>query len=140
MPMYLYKCPTCARKREVLLKLAELDTAVVLCPQDNFPMNRQICAPAVVGDYAPYECPVTGKMIEGRKAHQENLARTGCRILEPGETDAHRRSLAQADVDLDNRVEATVDEFIAKLPGDKRDKLAAEMDGGLTTELARSSL
>jgi hypothetical protein len=101
-------------------------------------MNRQICAPAVIGDYAPYECPVTGKMIEGRKAHEENLKRTGCRILEPGEAEAHKRSLAQADVDLDNRVEATVDEFIAKLPGEKREKLAAEMEGGLTAEIVRN--
>jgi hypothetical protein len=32
--------------------------------------------PRVIGDYAAYECPVTGKMIEGRKAHQENLIAT----------------------------------------------------------------
>lgn len=45
----------------------------------------------VSSDYEAYDCPVTGKMIEGRAAHRENLKRTGCRILEKGEgRDAER--------------------------------------------------
>lgn len=42
--------------------------------------------PQIVSDYAAYECPVTGNMIEGRAAHRENLKRTGCRLYEKGET------------------------------------------------------
>lgn len=42
-------------------------------------------APMVVSDYSTYECPVTGKPIEGRAAHNENLKRHDCRLLEKGE-------------------------------------------------------
>jgi len=46
----------------------------------------------VVSDYSGYECPVTGKWIEGRAAHRENLKQTGCRLLEKGEAEqSHRR-------------------------------------------------
>lgn len=48
-------------------------------------------APQISPDYAAYDCPVTGRMIEGRRAHRENLKQHGCRVLEPGETEQHRR-------------------------------------------------
>lgn len=41
--------------------------------------------PAVFGDYAAYQSPATGKMIEGRRAHRDDLARSNCRIIEKGE-------------------------------------------------------
>lgn len=46
----------------------------------------------ITQDYKPYECPVTGKMIEGRAAHRENLKQTGCRILEKGEREHNERT------------------------------------------------
>lgn len=39
----------------------------------------------ILRDIDGYTCPVSGKWIEGRAAHRENLKRTGCRIFEPGE-------------------------------------------------------
>lgn len=36
-------------------------------------------------DYQGYDCPITGRFIEGRAAHRENLKRHGCRNLEKGE-------------------------------------------------------
>lgn len=39
----------------------------------------------IAPDYKAYECPVTGKLIDGRTEHRENLKRTGCRLLEKGE-------------------------------------------------------
>ena len=33
----------------------------------------------------PYVSPVTGKVIEGRAARREDLARTGCREVDPSE-------------------------------------------------------
>lgn len=53
---------------------------------------RRPTGPILLGDYEAYDCPVTGKMIEGRYAHNENLKRQGCRLLEPGESrDAIKR-------------------------------------------------
>lgn len=50
------------------------------------PMNANGLRVMVSSDYEAYECPKTGRMIEGRAAHRENLKRTGCRVYEAGET------------------------------------------------------
>lgn len=137
MPVHDYKCQTCFRRREVFLKIADLNSTVYC--QCGQPMLRQMAAPYVRGDYPAYECPVTGKMIEGRAAHEENLRRTGCRILEPGETENYKRECVAAEERLDRSLEETADRFIAGLPTEKRDRLAAEMEGGLTTTIERSA-
>lgn len=138
MPLYLYKCPTCAAQRDIFKPIAELDR-VENCHKCNFAMNRQIVAPMVKGDYPGYTCPVTGTWIEGRRAHEENLKKHGCRILEAGETENVRRSRAQEDAALDAAVEATVDQFVAELPAAKREKLVAEVEGGFTADVVRTT-
>lgn len=107
------------------------------CLQCGSLMNRQICAPAVRGDYAGYSCPITGKWIEGRRAHQENLKQHGCRVLEPGETEGTKRARAAADAALDKSVEQTVDKFVETLPTAKRERLFAEVEGGLDVAIER---
>ncbi len=56
------------------------------------PKRGDFCTPIVLGDYEAYDCPITGKMIEGKAAHRENLKRNNCRLLEKGESrDQHKR-------------------------------------------------
>lgn len=138
MPMYDYRCATCGRKEERVLKIAELDQ-IQSCSNCGFAMNRLISAPYVRGDYAPYQCPVTGKLIEGRVAHENNLKLHNCRIYEPGETAAATRYRARAEEEFDKKIEATADELIYNLPGDKKDKLAAEMEAGVTVDIVRTA-
>ncbi len=138
MPMYLYGCPVCNAKREVFKPLAEIDRAET-CAKCSFAMNRLITAAAVYGDYPAYKCPVTGNIIEGRKAHIENLARTGCRVYEPGETEAIRRRAKEADEALLEKMADTVEETIHKMPVEKRDKLAGELEGGMGLSVNRST-
>ena len=53
---------------------------------NSTPDNRSDLAfPYVRGDLKPYVSPVTGKVIEGRAARREDLARTGCREVDPSE-------------------------------------------------------
>lgn len=47
--------------------------------------EAQAAAPGVVRDYKAYRSPATGKMVEGKRAHRDDLARSGCRIIERGE-------------------------------------------------------
>lgn len=49
------------------------------------PPDERERGPAVFGDYKPYRSPATGKVIEGRRAHRDDLARSGCRLIERGE-------------------------------------------------------
>ena len=46
---------------------------------------RRVDGPYVVGDYAPYKCPITGNIIDGKREHAKNLEKHGCRVHEKGE-------------------------------------------------------
>jgi hypothetical protein len=91
------------------------------------------------GDYPDYNCPVTGKLVSGAAAHRENLARTGSRILEPGETAAAARIRAEGDAQVDTLIDRSVDQFYDALPGAKREVLANELAAGLTPTIERLS-
>lgn len=139
MPIYSYACVVCGHKHDVVKSIADLDR-MERCLKCEYPMQRQICAPAVVGDYAGYECPITGKWIEGRRAHEENLKKHNCRVLEPGETEQVSRYHQRAEQQFDKAVEATAEEFIEKLPTQKREKLVAEVEHGIDAAVTRTSL
>ena len=138
MPIYRYRCSACCRGLEVFKKIADIDS-ITECPQCKFPMNRQICAPAVRGDYPGYDCPITGKWIEGKRAHIENLKQHGCRVYEPGETESFKRQKAAEEAAFDAQIEATAEQFVMALPTAKREQLAAELDNGLDVEFTRTA-
>jgi|TARA_R100001530_G_C4215585_1_gene128573 hypothetical protein len=47
--------------------------------------KKRVDGPYVQGDYAPYECPITGNIIDGKREHAQNLEKHGCRVHEKGE-------------------------------------------------------
>jgi|TARA_R110002020_G_scaffold7239_1_gene30647 hypothetical protein len=47
--------------------------------------QERVAGPYVQGDYKPYECPITGNIIDGKKEHAQNLEKHGCRVHEKGE-------------------------------------------------------
>ena len=59
----------------------------VLAARHNSEPNKRsdLPFPYIRGDLPPYRSPVTGKIIEGRAARREDLARTGCREVDPSE-------------------------------------------------------
>lgn len=61
----------------------------------------------VTGDYPGYDCPVTGKWIDGKREHEENLKRHGCRLIEKGEKDAMIKRKKEDAEDLTRRMEHT---------------------------------
>jgi putative FmdB family regulatory protein len=141
MPIYDYRCPTCTTRREVFKKIAEIDKPE-RCPKCAFFMERQLSAPIVRGDIAAYDCPITGKRIEGRRQHEENLKRHGCRVLESGESEAaarYKSSAAAAQVEEDIEIDTTVEQFVEALPTAKREQLAAEIQSGLDIDISRST-
>lgn len=136
MPVYAYKCTSCGSEFDKFLPLSQYKTPQ-FCECGKL-AEKQVTAAAVVPDYAPYTCPVSGKLISGRREHEENLKRHGCRVLEPGESAAAAARSAAEDAALDKAVDATTEEFIAKLPAEKKDKLAAEVEHGVDVAFTRT--
>ena len=135
MPLYAYKCPSCGSAFEKFLRLADYDL-----PQTctcGATAAKQLAAPAIRADYAGYPCPVTGAWIEGRRAHEENLKKHGCRVLEPGETEIARRNHAASEAEFDRQIEQTAEQFVAGLSSQKLETLASEMQAGVTATVVR---
>ena len=134
MPVYEYKC-SCGKRFDRYLRLADYDKPQTCeCGQVAV---KQLSAPAVRGDYAGYSCPVTGKWIEGRRAHEENLARHGCRVLESGETEQAKRNAAAADDALAERFAETAVSIVEQMPSAKREQLGREIQSGLDVSVER---
>lgn len=136
MPVYSYRCPSCHASTLAVRKI-EARHDLLSCVACGDPMEKQIDAPYVQGDFQPYQCPITDKWILGRKEHTENLARHNCRVFEPGEREENTRRGAALDAAEEAAIDATIEKEILSLPNAKREKLAAEMDAGITAEVVR---
>lgn len=138
MPTYCYKCktPGCEEEFDRYLPLARYDEEQG-CPGCLQPAEKVLTPVRVIGDYAPYNCPITGQRIDGRKAHLENLKRHGCRIIEPGEKEDVDRKKARTEKELDKNVERSVEQFIDALPVEKKNRLMAEAEAGVTLKAER---
>lgn len=138
MPNYSYKCPN----KHITHKFSTiaLYQPSVNCPECGELAQRHITqAPMgfVQANFAPYDCPITGKIIDGRRAHEENLSRHECRILEPGERENVTRRRQAEDAAFDAAVEKTAEEFVEKLSGEKREQLGRELESGADISVSR---
>lgn len=138
MPVYDYKCPVCDRRQEIVKKIADLDR-LEHCPRCLSTMNRQVVAPMIRPDYPGYNCPITGEWIEGRAAHEANLKKHGCRVMEDGEKDAAISAAKAQEESFLESVGETAARFVAQLPSDKQERLAAEIDAGVGLSVERST-
>ncbi len=82
------------------------------------PHRSDFPTPRVSGDFAAYDCPITGKSIEGRVAHEENLKRHDCRILESGEKEDNARNKRDAIEAEDKRRDAAIDGIVDAVAND----------------------
>ena len=137
MPIYAHRCSLCGYRRDVFARVADRET-----PQEcqcGATMDRVITAAHVAPDYAGYSCPRTGQWIEGRRAHAENLARTGCRLLESGETAQYsKRREAEDDAFFESIAESAA-KTVANMPPEKQEKLANELSHGVDVAFTRES-
>jgi putative FmdB family regulatory protein len=137
MPTYDFQCSGCGHMaRDVIRSLAEYGSPCA-CPVCETPMRQLLSAPHIVMDYPGYTCPVTGTWVEGRAQHRENLKRQGCRVLEPGETEAVRRGKRQSDEVLDKQLDETADQLLASLPSREVEHLCNAVADGMTATVER---
>src|SRR5690349_1213908 len=135
-PIYEFSCARCGGYPTTAYRKIDERHEGPLCSCGDR-MELLISAPYVAPDYAGYRCPITDKWIEGRKAHEENLRRHGCRVYEPSEKDEAIKRREAADKELDDKIGDTVDRTIASWDARKRDKLAAEMEAGVDAQIVR---
>jgi len=115
MPLYEYLCSDHGAFCEIRTIANRHDPAYCPICQGLSPKGI-LTPPRVVGDYPGYVSPATGKWIEGRAAHEEDLKRSGCHILAPGELEDVRKERAQAEQALDSAIEQTTAELYNSLP------------------------
>lgn len=107
MPLYEYRCLTSGDRFERFLRLE--DYQVPQFCNCNSPGIRLISRPMISIESVEYDCPITGKMITSKLAHEENLKLHGCRVQETGEKEAAERFRADQDKALDASIEETVE-------------------------------
>lgn len=134
MPLYEYKCD-CGKRFDLMLPLARYDEPQV-CECGKTAV-KQLSAPAIRADYAGYSCPISGQWIEGKKAHEANLRKHGCRVLEAGETSAVTRRRQADDTAFENKIAETAAEFVETLPSAKREQLGRELENGADITVVR---
>lgn len=126
MPLYSTQCPACGMRGSIFRSIqARNDTETCIC---GVRRERVLDAPRVFGDLEAYECPVTGKRIDGWKEHQNNLARHGCRVLEPGEREGKIKETQQS---INRAIDAVGESFgrlAASLPAEHQAILGSAME------------
>lgn len=134
--IYTIQCPWCLRTEDIVRTVNTRDDDLPWC--HNRSMKRIITATSVfVQPDVHYTSPVDGRAITNRQQHLEELARTDTIVYEPGIKQDQERNAALREQRLERSVEHTVDETIATMPADKRERLAAEMEGGLAADVTR---
>ena len=99
MPLYSYRCEKCDQVFDEFRKYEDRDHAPEHC--DGAKVSRIFTVPMIASEektYPRYESPATGRWVQGRREHIEDLARSGCRIKEPGESDAYRKKVASGEL------------------------------------------
>ena len=136
MPLHDFECQACSYVYEKFVQHSELYSQ--RCPKCQQPVQHVFLSSAQVhGDLSGYTCPVTGKWIDGRKAHSENLKRQGCRVLETGEREALQRARAKEEAQFDRNLDRTIDSALESMPARKREKLFEEVAAGANISIDR---
>jgi putative FmdB family regulatory protein len=113
MPVYEYRCSE-GHIFERILPVAEY-LAPQFCDCGERGQKVILHAPRIFGDYEGYESPATGAWVEGRRAREEDLRRSGCRPYESGEREEMIKRQDANERQLDKVVDTVVDNTLQEL-------------------------
>lgn len=74
--------------------------------------SAALTGPLVIPDLPSYQSPVTGKLIEGRRARREDLKQNHCIEYDPGMKDDAARRRAESDAKLDTVLNESLERMI----------------------------
>jgi len=127
MPLYDIKCGE-GHQEERHIPLADFSEPIICtCGARAF---RMISKPMFMVDHTGYTCPVTDRWIGSKAQHRENLARTGSRVLEAGETDLAVKRRAESEAAFDKSIDETVEREIDSWDSSKKETLHNELVNG----------
>jgi predicted nucleic acid-binding Zn ribbon protein len=136
MPLYDIQCSKSGITFERMIPLANFEEPIICAC--HAPAKRLISRPLISVDNTGYNCPVTGKWVGSRREHRDNLARQGCRVLEPGEKDLNSKRREQEEAAFERKIEDTVERTIESYPSAKKEQLHNELvNGGLDVAVER---
>lgn len=135
MPLYTYQCEECDKRFEQVHPMGK-SSAQQLCPCGGWGF-RIIMPTRIIRDAADYQCPVTGKLISGRAAHEENLKRTGSRVYEPSEKGIMLKNKAKGEAQFDKSIEDSVERQFDAMPSAKKERLSNELLSGADVAVVR---
>ena len=83
----------------------------------NYGKNRSdLPSPHISGDYKAYACPITGNIIDGKREHNANLEKHGCRIHEKGEfEDVKKHGQNRINAEMDKAIDKSVDAIATQI-------------------------
>lgn len=114
MPIYEYSCVECGVRLSEYRKVDRRDEPPSHCDAVTF---RVMSKPWVRGDLEPFVSPASGKLINSRVQRDEDLARTGSFMNEPGvrqEIARTNEALRERDfVPMAASVDQTVRDFVS---------------------------
>ncbi len=74
-----------------------------------------------------YDCPITGKPIRSKHAHEENLKLHGKHVLEKGELEDAKQTRAQIEADFEDKLCETAAQLVHDLPEPMKQALEQEL-------------
>lgn len=138
MPIYAYQCQN-GHTFDRYLTVAKYDTPQTCsCGAAG---QRVISVPMLIirSPDICYDSPIDGRPITSMAARQEDLARSNCVPYDPDIKQDYQRRIEREEARVEANVDDTVERTIAAMPARKREKLAAEMEGGMGVETVRET-
>lgn len=137
MPLHDERCLKCGVIEERFIPIEELDDEKVHSCGGimervflKFPFS-------IVQPDISYESPIDGRVINSKHAREEDLARSDCVPYEPSLKSYQAKREQESEAALEKAMEQTVEAEIYSMPARKREKLVAELEGGMTADAVR---
>lgn len=114
MPLYDYRCSR-GHVFEGFSTIAARHHRLCSC---GVPAELVILhAPRVFGDLPGYQSPIDGRWVEGRRARNEDLKRSGCRPYEGFESESKQMARTQKENEdkLDHQIDVAVEQTLTDL-------------------------
>lgn len=86
-----------------------------------------------------YLSPIDDRPITSKQARLQDLARSNCVPYDPDQKQDYTRRIEAQEAALEKAVDRTVESEIANMPARKREKLEAELQGGMTIDIVRTT-